>query len=326
MPVAYPAAPVDPRAAASSAPAAFSRRSSCSSQIYGFGVKQPYYRVLGPSADATVTPFVTIAGRPADGGRVPPPLRRPAASTSAASWRSTTASTSDLCAERAALGVHRGRATSLCRATSSPTSTSTSSATTTSSSSSTIPTPTSSRASPGCGGPARSDSFELDTDRLPEPAAGRRGRRGRARDPARVHLPPRSSRTRCVGGRVAIDLAALGVCATPATACSAPPAASTGAATGRCAAGCCCRARAGAALDSLPGLADNDASPDGLLGPRRPRTPSSSCAGRSCAATPRPTRSSSRSSSWSGPTASARPTCRTRTAACRSSPTPTCSR
>lgn len=32
------------------------------SQIYGFGVKTPYYRVLGPSADATVTPFVTSQG------------------------------------------------------------------------------------------------------------------------------------------------------------------------------------------------------------------------------------------------------------------------
>ena len=32
-----------------------------SSQIYGFGVKQPYYKVLGPSADATITPFATRA-------------------------------------------------------------------------------------------------------------------------------------------------------------------------------------------------------------------------------------------------------------------------
>lgn len=32
------------------------------SGIYGFGVKTPYYRVLGPSADATVTPFVTTTG------------------------------------------------------------------------------------------------------------------------------------------------------------------------------------------------------------------------------------------------------------------------
>ena len=32
------------------------------SDIYGFGFKLPYYRVLGPSADATVTPFVTTTG------------------------------------------------------------------------------------------------------------------------------------------------------------------------------------------------------------------------------------------------------------------------
>jgi LPS-assembly protein len=33
-----------------------------SSEIYGFGFKLPYYRVLGPSADATVTPFMTTGG------------------------------------------------------------------------------------------------------------------------------------------------------------------------------------------------------------------------------------------------------------------------
>ena len=33
-----------------------------SSDIYGFGIKTPYYRVLGPSADATLTPFVTTGG------------------------------------------------------------------------------------------------------------------------------------------------------------------------------------------------------------------------------------------------------------------------
>ena len=32
------------------------------SGIYGFGFKLPYYRVLGPSSDATVTPFVTTEG------------------------------------------------------------------------------------------------------------------------------------------------------------------------------------------------------------------------------------------------------------------------
>ena len=32
------------------------------SDIYGFGFKLPYYRVLGPSADATVTPFLTSKG------------------------------------------------------------------------------------------------------------------------------------------------------------------------------------------------------------------------------------------------------------------------
>ncbi len=32
------------------------------SNIYGLGVKVPYYRTLGPSADATVTPFVTTTG------------------------------------------------------------------------------------------------------------------------------------------------------------------------------------------------------------------------------------------------------------------------
>jgi LPS-assembly protein len=33
-----------------------------SSQIYGFGAKTPYYRVLGPSADMTITPFATSQG------------------------------------------------------------------------------------------------------------------------------------------------------------------------------------------------------------------------------------------------------------------------
>jgi len=32
------------------------------SEIYGFGVKLPYYHVLGPSADLTVTPFLTTGG------------------------------------------------------------------------------------------------------------------------------------------------------------------------------------------------------------------------------------------------------------------------
>ena len=32
------------------------------SGIYGFGFKLPYYRTLGPSADATITPFVTTTG------------------------------------------------------------------------------------------------------------------------------------------------------------------------------------------------------------------------------------------------------------------------
>ena len=32
------------------------------SDIYGFGIKTPYYRVLGPSADMTLTPFITTGG------------------------------------------------------------------------------------------------------------------------------------------------------------------------------------------------------------------------------------------------------------------------
>lgn len=32
------------------------------SNLYGFGVKLPYYRVLGPSADTTITPFLTTTG------------------------------------------------------------------------------------------------------------------------------------------------------------------------------------------------------------------------------------------------------------------------
>lgn len=32
------------------------------SDIYGFGVKVPYYRVIGPSSDATLTPFLTSSG------------------------------------------------------------------------------------------------------------------------------------------------------------------------------------------------------------------------------------------------------------------------
>lgn len=32
------------------------------SDIYGFGIKAPYYKVLGPAADATLTPFVTTDG------------------------------------------------------------------------------------------------------------------------------------------------------------------------------------------------------------------------------------------------------------------------
>ena len=32
------------------------------SDIYGFGFKLPYYRTLGPAADATITPFITTEG------------------------------------------------------------------------------------------------------------------------------------------------------------------------------------------------------------------------------------------------------------------------
>jgi LPS-assembly protein len=32
------------------------------SDIYGFGVKLPYYNVLGPSSDVTITPFITTSG------------------------------------------------------------------------------------------------------------------------------------------------------------------------------------------------------------------------------------------------------------------------
>jgi LPS-assembly protein len=32
------------------------------SEIYGFGVKLPYYNVLGPSADVTIAPFITTSG------------------------------------------------------------------------------------------------------------------------------------------------------------------------------------------------------------------------------------------------------------------------
>ena len=46
----------------SSAPAGCWCPSFSQSDIYGFGVKLPYYRVLGPSADATVTPFLTTKG------------------------------------------------------------------------------------------------------------------------------------------------------------------------------------------------------------------------------------------------------------------------
>ena len=59
---AYVAAAVDPRARASSAPAGVLVPGFSQSDIYGFGFKLPYYRVLGPSADATVTPFVTTSG------------------------------------------------------------------------------------------------------------------------------------------------------------------------------------------------------------------------------------------------------------------------
>ena len=70
-----------PRLSASPSPGS-SARAACwcpsfsQSDIYGFGFKLPYYRVLGPSADATVTPFVTTSGGVAARGRVPAPLRR----------------------------------------------------------------------------------------------------------------------------------------------------------------------------------------------------------------------------------------------------------
>ena len=99
-----------------------------SSDIFGLGFKLPYYRVLGPSADVTVTPFVTTDGgvllegeyRPrfADGGfdiagvlapanrleddqplrgtldgdRLDRPALRLRSPTSTSRWRATTAS------------------------------------------------------------------------------------------------------------------------------------------------------------------------------------------------------------------------------------------
>ena len=56
------AAAEHPRARASSGRAAFWCRASSQSDIFGLGFKLPYYRMLGPSADMTVTPFVTTEG------------------------------------------------------------------------------------------------------------------------------------------------------------------------------------------------------------------------------------------------------------------------
>ena len=61
---------------ASSGRAALLAPSFLQSDIYGFGFKLPYYRVLGPSADVTLTPFVTTGGARADRGRVPAALRQ----------------------------------------------------------------------------------------------------------------------------------------------------------------------------------------------------------------------------------------------------------
>ena len=54
-------APASP-SRASTAPPALLAPSFQQSDLYGFGFKLPYYRVLGPSADATITPFLTTTG------------------------------------------------------------------------------------------------------------------------------------------------------------------------------------------------------------------------------------------------------------------------
>ena len=106
------------------------------SDIYGFGFKLPYYRVLGPSADATVTPFVTTSG----GVLLEGEYRRRFAAGGFDLWGVVTvtrASTATRAAARSSPTAPSASAT-----VSSPTSTSSSPATTASCSSTTIPTPT----------------------------------------------------------------------------------------------------------------------------------------------------------------------------------------
>ena len=108
-----------------------------SSGIFGLGFKLPYYRTLGPSADMTVTPFVTTEGgvllegeyrtRFADGGFDIAGVLAPA---------------NPLEDDQPLRGTLRRSARSACATGSTPTSTSPWRATTASSRSTTIPTPT----------------------------------------------------------------------------------------------------------------------------------------------------------------------------------------
>ena len=96
------------------------------SDIYGFGIKAPYYRVLGPSSDATVAPFVTTEGGFLLEGSTAAATPT-AASTSGASSASPTPSTRTAPATAGRGGARSARsACSACPATSSSTSTSTS--------------------------------------------------------------------------------------------------------------------------------------------------------------------------------------------------------
>ena len=130
------------------------------SDIYGFGIKTPYYRVLGPSADATLTPFVTTGGAALIEGE----YRQRFANGGFDFWgvfaRRRRARRRRRLRPRRLPHHRRVRA---CRATSPPTSTSPPPPTTASSPSSTIPTPTSSPASPASAAPAPNEYIELGT-------------------------------------------------------------------------------------------------------------------------------------------------------------------
>ena len=129
------------------------------SDIYGFGIKTPYYHVLGPSADVTLTPFITTGGAALIEGE----YRQRFANGGFDFWGVFAIDDGLATTAASAAAPSTPRASSACPATSSATSTSPPPRTTASSPSSTIPTPISSPASPASAAPAPNEYIELGT-------------------------------------------------------------------------------------------------------------------------------------------------------------------